>query len=72
MNLRDVIDVTTKDIKFVQGMIIPKDELSEYWLRYSLEVPKKLRAQVSKEIFKALNVKVLWISGFEVNIKLYD
>jgi len=67
-----VIKAITKDIKLVQNFSLPREEFSEYWLAFSDEVPENLRSFVSRKIYDEFHVRVLWSSGTEINIKLYD
>ena len=68
--IKNVVESTIKDIERVQNFKLP--ELGEYWLRYPEEVPENLRALVSRQIFSQTRVRVLWISGTEVQVVLQD
>ncbi len=70
--IKTVVAQTIEDIERVQGFELSPEELSEYWISYTQEVPKVLQTHISQKIFDNTGVKVYWINGKEVKVVLHE
>lgn len=68
---KDAIKQTAVDIEY-KRTFIPKEELSEYWLRYPKTIEEKYRNHISNIIVRETGAKVYWLNGKEVKVVLYD